>query len=159
MIGQDYEKQVEERFGKPLKEIMYELCVVQDLVPTEGADKLDVPKETFIRWRSRFRYGPKQRMYDAADRKIQEMKKQYVQEANLRPVDRAFNYDKDITLEGLEELINRKNEIYKKNLIESDDNSMISIKISMNEMILDVIKEYRSGKLMKEVKWLIDINK
>ena len=158
MKSKDYEIQVVERFGKPLKEIMYELCVVQDLLPIQGADKLNVPKEIFIRWRSRFRYGPQQRMYDAAERRVQKMKKQYQSEGNVHLIDRPFTYEEEITLEGLEELRRRKIEILKKNLTESKGNSIL-MNISINEMILEVIKDYRSGQLMKEVKALIEFNK
>lgn len=159
MKSKDYEIQVVERFGKPLKEIMYELCVVQDLLPIQGAEKLNVPKEIFIRWRSRFRYGPQQRMYDAAERRVQEMKNQYQSEGNVHLIDRPFTYEEEITLEGLEELISRKIEILKKNLTESEGNSIIPMNISINEMILEVINNYRSGQLINEVKTLIKFNK
>lgn len=61
-------------------------------------------------------------------------------------------------LEELEELIVRKDDIYKK-MVESDDGTMIPQNIRMNEMILSVIENYISGKLMKEIEWLIEMNK
>ncbi len=56
----DYQARVEEKFGKPLKDIMYELCVQKDVILTEGASILDVPKSVYKSWRNKFRYGPLQ---------------------------------------------------------------------------------------------------
>ncbi|MBM7650920.1 hypothetical protein [Neobacillus cucumis] len=44
MSNQEYQEKVEKKFGKPLKEIMYHLCVIKDIVPYEGASILDVPR-------------------------------------------------------------------------------------------------------------------
>ena len=48
MIKREYQELVEKNAGKPLKEIMYELCVVRDLVPIEGANLLGVPKRYLL---------------------------------------------------------------------------------------------------------------
>lgn len=66
MTNQEYQRIVEDKLGKPLKEIMHELCIAKELCANEGANFLGVPKETFKFWRNKFRFGPKQVQYDLA---------------------------------------------------------------------------------------------
>ncbi|MBK3495042.1 hypothetical protein JFL43_09250 [Viridibacillus sp. YIM B01967] len=54
----DYKTMVEEKFGKPLKEVMYEVCVGKGLEKWDGAKLLGVSVITFTTWRSKFGFGP-----------------------------------------------------------------------------------------------------
>lgn len=41
---------VENKFNELLDNTMYNLCVVKDVVASEGANNLDIPKDIFIYW-------------------------------------------------------------------------------------------------------------
>lgn len=52
---------------------MYELCVIRNVVPTEGAFELGVPKSTFNYWRNYFQFGPNQIKMDMAEKKLRRL--------------------------------------------------------------------------------------
>lgn len=66
-----YKGVVEREFDKPLKQIMYEICVVEQLTAAEGARKLGVVREIFVAWRRYYRLEPKQRLFDAAVKELE----------------------------------------------------------------------------------------
>lgn len=47
MTNSEYQELIEKRYQKPLKEVMYDLCVKRDLIPAERARILEVPEQTF----------------------------------------------------------------------------------------------------------------
>ncbi|WP_088006203.1 hypothetical protein [Indiicoccus explosivorum] len=66
-----YKGVVEREFNKPLRQVMYETCVVEQLTASEGAKKLGVVKEIFITWRRHYRFEQKQRLFDAAVKELE----------------------------------------------------------------------------------------
>lgn len=75
MKAADHAKRIEKEWGKSLRDVMFELCIEQDVIAAIGADMLGVPRSTFESWRNRFRVGPLQYRRDRFD----ELKDQYVQ--------------------------------------------------------------------------------
>ncbi|AQQ53969.1 hypothetical protein [Planococcus lenghuensis] len=66
-----YKGVVERNFDKPLKQIMYETCVIEQKNAVEGAKKLGVVKEIFIAWRRYYRLEPKQQLFDRAVKELE----------------------------------------------------------------------------------------
>ena len=138
---------VEKKYGKPLKDIMYELCVIRDVVPSEGASELGVPKNTFLSWRNQFRFGPLQRMADYAEQMRKETINEYKKEQNI-DLERDFIYKDEISIKGFKELMERFLELekYKRTLSDIADMS-IMMKIAVIEQTLSYLTEYEQGKL------------
>ncbi|REJ22126.1 MAG: hypothetical protein C6W54_15010 [Bacillaceae bacterium] len=147
MTNKDYKEMVEKKYGKPLKDIMYELCVIRDVVPSEGASELGVPKNTFLSWRNQFRFGPLQRMADYAEQMRKETINEYKKEQNI-DLERDFIYKDEISIKGFKELMERFLELekYKRTLSDIADMS-IMMKIAVIEQTLSYLTEYEQGKL------------
>ena len=153
--NQEYREMVERKFGKPLKDIMYDLCVIRDLVATEGASELGVPKNVFNDWRNQFRFGPNQRLADKAEAKRINDIKQYKAEFEKLDIKRDLMYDEQLSIEGFKELIQRLLEIekYKRMQLEADSmNDIYSFfQINVFDQILKYLNQYIEGDLYKEV--------
>jgi transposase-like protein len=152
MTNKDYKEMVEKKYGKPLKDIMYELCVIRDVVPSEGASELGVPKNTFLSWRNQFRFGPLQRMADYAEQMRKETINEYKKELQNIDLERDFIYKDEISIKGFKELMERFLELekYKRTLSDIDsssDMSIIMMKIASIEQTLSYLTEYEQGKL------------
>ncbi|MGM7724096.1 hypothetical protein [Metabacillus sp. Hm71] len=152
MTNSEYQAIVEEKFGKTLKEIMYELCVERDVVPYEGATILDVPKSVFLSWRNKFRFGPIQLQADYAERIHNERMDEYKNELKYIDFNREFKYEEEKSLEGFRELLQRLLEIKKKvNLDENAiDNINAVMEIAVLERSLQYIEDYIHGNLMEK---------
>lgn len=146
----DYKAMVEKKFGKPLKEIMHEVCVEKGMEKWDGAELLDVPVKTFVAWRSRFRFGPMQIQADKAKKMRNETIKKYKDELNDINIDRPFEHEGN-SLKAFKELIERTLELekYKRTIQAIGTMSAIEItwKIGMLESTLDSIIQFESGKL------------
>ena len=150
MTKREYQELVERNFGKPLKEIMHELCVVRDLVPLEGAHILGVPKDIFIYWRTEFRFGPNQLRYDCAERIIERNLKLYQEQLNGIDVKRPFFYYEEKSLEGFKEIVERYLELTKMKRLSHDSNNdemQNDIRIACLEYTLNLLNSYDEGEL------------
>lgn len=150
VIDLDYKIIVEEKFGKPLKDVMYEVCVEKELEKWDGAKLLGVPVKTFVAWRSRFRYGPMQIQADQAKKMRNQTTKKYKDELNDINLQRPFEHEGN-TLKAFKELIERSLELekYKRTIETVGTVPVIEIiwKIGMLESVLDAIIQFESGKL------------
>lgn len=152
--NKEYKERVEEKYGKPLKDVMYDLCVARNVVPTEGAFELEVPKSTFNYWRNYFRFGPNQRKFDMAEEMRKKEINRYLKELDDIHLEREFRFNNKQSLDGLKEIIERLLELEKFKRIKIDESSMADISILMNistlESTLDYIEKYRNGDLYHE---------
>ncbi|MBE7901190.1 hypothetical protein [Paenibacillus polymyxa] len=162
MTNKEYKELVEAKYGKSLKEVMYELCVDRRLDKWDGAKILDVPEKTFVAWRTQFRFGPDQLRYDQAVKmrieRINEYKKQ-LENINLR---RKFTHNKDKSLKGFRELIERKMELEKlrRTLLEEEDSlsdMSVLMRIGMLEGVLDYLDEYEKHEENIEARFLKEV--
>ncbi|WP_369435892.1 hypothetical protein [Lysinibacillus fusiformis] len=157
----NYKTMVEEKFGKPLKEIMYDVCVGKGLEKWEGAKLLGVPVKTFTAWRLKFRFGPLQIQADRADKMRKETIKKYKDELNDINLERPFEHEGN-SLKAFKEHIERSLELekYKRTIQAGGKTSVIetSLKIGILESTLESIIQFESGKLydryMFEVRYL-----
>lgn len=100
---------------------MYELCVEKDLLPVEGASILNVPKQVFLNWRNKFRFGPLQIKVDYAEQYHNERMETYKNELEDVDFNREFKYYDEKSLVGFRELLQRLLEIKKRaNLDENE---------------------------------------
>lgn len=49
---ENYKKQLEEKFNKPMKDIIYEYYITKGLGPSVGAKELGIPRRVFIYFRN-----------------------------------------------------------------------------------------------------------
>lgn len=155
MTNVEYQKIVEKKFNKPLKDIMYGLCISKDVVASEGASILDVPKDVFITWRNRFRFGPLQLRADAADRLNTEKLEQYKRELQNIDLNRKFEYGDKQSLDGFKEMLERLLELQKARKILYNPDGLGNISIEMNIMVLEQainhLDSYLSGDLHRKI--------
>ena len=155
MTNAEYQEIVEKKFNKPLENIMYELCVVKDLIASEGARTLDVPKDVFITWRNRFRFGPIQRRADAADKLHIEKLQQYKNELQNIDFNRKFKYSDRQSLDGFKEMLERLLELQKARKIKYNPEGLGDISIEMNIMVIEqaisYLDSYLSGELLRKI--------
>jgi hypothetical protein len=150
VTNKQYQEMVEEKFKKPLKEIMYDLCVVRQVVPVEGASILDVPKKTFIAWRANYQFGPLQIRANYAKEIRTKQNKEYSDQLQTVDLTRPFILPYDHSLSGFREIIERYLELYKaERTLETDslEELAIMLKIASFEQILTHIDDYLAGSL------------
>lgn len=151
MTNKEYQEIVEKKYGRPLKEIMYELCVVRDVVPTEGANELGVPKSTFLAWRNKFRFGPLQRKADFAEKIRDKQIRKYKQELQDTEFERDFLYKEERSIRGFKEVMERFLELEKyKSVLNDPDASdylFITMRIATIEQMLNYLTQYEQGRL------------
>lgn len=150
MTKKEYQDFVETNFKKPLREVMYELCVLKNVVPIEGAHILGVPKEIFIYWRNDFRFGPDQLRYDQAERIDKRNRNLYRDQLQGVDLTRTFLYKEEKSLEGFKEIIERYLELMKmKKINQSSDGDelQINLKIACLEYTLNLLDSYYSEEL------------
>jgi len=164
--NKQYVEKVEKEFGQELREIMYDLCVDRDVVPSQGALKLGVPKSTFINWRSYFRFGPKQLIAD----KSKELRRKDISRYNeqLEDIDikRDFNYKNQQSIDGLKEIIERLLEFEKYKITKSEQDPIakisMALKVTSLETTLEYVEKYTNGALyhdfVKELNYLKENN-
>jgi hypothetical protein len=160
MTNKEYQEQIEKRYGKPLKEIMYELIVDRHMDQWDGSTELGVPKDTFITWRTRFRLGPDQRRVDLAERMRNDTLREYKNEMLDIDIDRPFSFREENSLRGFKEIIERMIELEKqrKILIEMDSTNDIfnMLRIATLEEIISYLNQYNQSQLHKTFKFDLD---
>ena len=145
---------VEQKFGKHLKDVMYDVCVIQQMDKWEGADYLGVPANTFVKWRTQYRFGPMQLKHDYAVEYSESIKQQYKEE--LADVDllRDMKNTEEANLTSFREIIFRMLEIEKYKRVNNDftsfDNLGSTIQIGLLQSTIEHIDKYQSGKLYEE---------
>ena len=152
--NQEFQEKVEKRLGKPLKDIMYELCVIRDVIAAEGADELDVPKNTFISWRNQYRFGPMQLQADNAEKIRQRKINKYNKELEKIDFNREFRFSGEQSIQGFQEIVERLLEVEKYKRTKSDneinDERSLVIRIATLEQTLNYLKRYSEDKLYED---------
>lgn len=151
--NREYQEEIEQRFGKPLKDIMYELIVDRGMNQWDGSVELGVPKETFVTWRTRFRLGPDQRRADFAEQQRNKTLEEYKVELNKIDLERSFNFKDEKSLRGFKEIIERMIELEKqRRLLEEIDTTMDifrAMRIATLESIIQYLDQYDQSVLHK----------
>ncbi|WP_456276511.1 hypothetical protein [Bacillus sp. AK128] len=151
MTNKEYQEIVEERYGKSLRDIMYEMCVLRNVSKWEGAQELGVPDKTFLKWRTKFRFGPDQLRYDEAERYNEELIDTYKNQLENTNLIREFEYKEEISLRGFKELSKRMLEVekLKRTNIEGGNYSNIesALRIGTLETMIDYLNRYERGEL------------
>lgn len=150
----EYRRMVEDKFGRELREIMYDLCVVQNVVPVQGAAKLGVPKKTFNYWRNYYRFGPKQRLADQAIKQRNDKVHQFKYEIEDIDFEKEFQYKKEQSLDGFEEIIERFLKLEKLCYTKITNHTLSEMsstfRIASLETVLEYLSKYRENKLSEE---------
>ncbi|NCU18346.1 hypothetical protein [Pallidibacillus pasinlerensis] len=157
MDHKEYQRMVEDKFGKDLKSIMYKLCVIDDVIASEGADILGVPKNTFIYWRNKFRFGPFQRKYDAAEEIQSKNMKTYKDELSNKELNRELKYTDEKSLTGFKEIIERLLEIKKAQYLKDEEDLNAIFEIAVLEKTLINIQRYLSGELLDSLYFQLEM--
>lgn len=147
-----YKGVVEREYKKSLRKIMYEICVVEGLNASLGAKKLGVAKEIFVFWRSFYRLDKNQQLFDQAVDSLDQMKFLHLNEAKGIDLSRPLQHEDEQSVEGLEELIERMVEHYKCKHAESGGLDVETGKLPLYEFAQELLKEYKNGSLLLEVK-------
>jgi hypothetical protein len=151
--NKEYREQVEKRHGKPLREIMHELIVERHMDQWSGSEELGVPKETFVKWRTKFRLGPVQRRADSWERKTIDTLNEYRKELRDIDVGRPLTYREETSLRGFREIIERMVEVEKVRSLLIDFDPMnhlpMMLVISSLEVIIEYLGQYEQSKLHK----------
>lgn len=161
--NKEYKEQIEKRYGKPLKDVMYEIVVERNLDQWDGSKELGIPKDLFVIWRTEFRLGPYQRSADLAERKHIEKISQYKEDLKNIDLKREFIYENETSLRGFKEIIERMLELEKQRGImlskDTSPNLSIVFQTGILEVIIDYIGQYEEKKLIKkynfDLEWLI----
>lgn len=150
---EEYKKQLESKFGKPLREIIEENC---DLFPSEAESVLGVPANCYKYWRNMYRLGPMQREVDIAIEHRKSQMNAIEEELDGIDLGRVFQHS-EISVEGLKEIMGRYLELYKKRRLLVNEEDLMNdftttIKINGIETMLNYINDYLNGYL-KEKYW------
>lgn len=153
-MATDYKALVEKKFGKPLKEIMYEICIKRGLEKWDGAEVLGVPVEVFAEWRSKFRFGPYQWQADQAEFLRKQNLEKYNEELLDLDLNRAFHHRGERTVESFKEVIERTLELAKAKRTKlsetSYDELSVVMKIGILENTLEYINEFEKNELYEK---------
>jgi len=153
LTNDEYKKMVEQKFNKPLKDIMYELCIERGLEKWDGAKVLGIPIDTFVKWRTNYRFGPDQYRADMAEKKIFESINNYKKELKNIDLKRELVFQNEVSLRGFKEIVERMVELKKSELSNdtmlSDDWGFLNINIlnSINKYV----EQYENGSLQKRL--------
>lgn len=149
----EYQHMVEQKYGKPLREVMEELCVTKDVIAREGARILGVPESTFKAWRNNFRLGPIQRLADMGKIHEEAQLIRFKEELSETDLTRPLKFT-EISFEGFKELLERFIELTKAEGLVFDLEGLgmmsLEIKISMFEDAISNLDKYLSGTLQQE---------
>ncbi|WP_127545981.1 hypothetical protein [Paenibacillus amylolyticus] len=165
MTNKEYKELVEAKYGKSLKEVISELCVDRSLNKWDGAKILGVPEKTFVAWRTQFRFGPDQLKYDHAVKVRNETISTYKEQLQNTNIQRKFKHNKESSLKGFRELMERKLELEKlrRSLIKEEDSlgdMSVLLKIATIESVLEYLNEYEQhnenieNRFIKEVEMM-----
>ena len=124
MTDHEYRQMVEQKYGMPLKDLMYEVCMRSEMDTYEAALELGVPHETFMEWRSAYHLGPYQSP--------------------------AVTAGSEKSLHGFEELARQMLELEKEKLKKSQDKSPLErVNVHLWESILYCLDAYKDGTLQE----------
>lgn len=150
----EYRRMVEDKFGRELREIMYDLCVVQNVVPIQGADILGVPKNTFNYWRNYYWFGPNQRLADQAIKQRNDKENQFKYEIEDIDFEKEFQDKREQSLDGFEEMIERFLKLEKSHYTKITNKTLSemssTVRIASLETVLEYLSKYRENKLGEE---------
>lgn len=151
--NKEYQEEVEKKYGKPLKDIMHELIVERHMDQWDGSSELEVPKETFVVWRTRFRLGPDQRRADFAERIRYEILQEYKEELETIDLERPFDFSDEKSLRGFKEVIERLIEVEKQQRLLAEIDTTIDIframRVATLESIIEYLNQYDQSELHK----------
>lgn len=160
LTNKEYKEMVEQKFRKPLKDIMYEICITRGLDKWDGAKELGVPEDTFVRWRTDYRYGPLQYRADMEEKSRIETVNKYKQELEDIDLNRELVFKNEVSLRGFKELAERMLEIKKMERTEMEYTMSVYgglMNVAVWESIIKYLEQYESGALQKqlerELKW------
>lgn len=156
LTNNEYKEIVEAKFQKPLKDVMYEICIERGLDKWDGAKKLGVPEDTFVRWRTNYRFGPLQYRADKAQKERIETINEYKQELENIDLNRELIYKNEVSLRGFKELAERMLELKKMESTEADitiPNYFGMMNVTIWESIISNIEQYENGSLQKQFDW------
>jgi len=156
LTNKEYKEMVEQKFRKPLKDIMYEICIKRGLDKWDGAKELGVPQDTFVRWRTNYRYGPLQYSADMAEKSRIETVNKYKQELEDINLNRELVFKNEVSLRGFKELAERMLELKKMERIEIEDTMSDYfglMNVTVWESIIKYLEQYESGSLQKQLEW------
>ena len=153
LTNNEYKEIVEKKFKKPLKEIMYEICIERGMEKWDGAKELGVPEDTFVRWRTNFRFGPLQYQADMAQKHRIETINKYKQELKNTDLERDLVYKDEVSLKGFKEIAERMLELKKMQSADRDiemSNLMDIMSVGIWESIIEYLDKYENGSLLKQ---------
>ena len=132
MTDHEYRQMVEQKYGMPLKDLMYEVCVRSEMDNYEAAQELGVPHATFMEWRAAYHFGP----YQAG----------------------TMTVGSEKSLRGFEELARQMLELEKENHQKNHDQAdpLDRVNIVLWESILYCIDSYKDGTLQKQYDELLN---
>lgn len=141
-MNTDYKAVVEKKFGKPLKDIMYEVCIERRLEKWDGAKLIGVPENIFVAWRTKYRFGPLQWQADQAAFKRGKDLEKYNQELLDCDFNRTFHYKGENSMDSFKEVIERMLELAKFKRTKQTEDSIGEISQIMEIGILESTLEY-----------------
>ncbi|GKW45160.1 hypothetical protein [Planococcus sp. NCCP-2050] len=147
-----YKGLVEREYKKSLRKVMYDLCVEEGLTASEGAKKLGIAKEVFSYWQRYYRLEPRQMLFDQTINDLEGMQELYAGEAEAADFSKPLQYEKEESVKGLEELIERMISYYKFLHFKTEGMAAETAILPLYEFSYVVVERYRNGELLKEVK-------
>jgi hypothetical protein len=160
LTKKDYQETVEKEFNRPLKDIMYEICVEKNLTPIQGAEIIKVPKDVFIYWRSKYRFGQLQILCDRSRQSNSKKIENYTKQLLTTDLTRPFNHLNTNSISGFKEIIERYIELLKAKKILYSKNALdtfsLDIEIANIEQMLIYVDSYYSGTLYKKFQTEVD---
>lgn len=147
-----YKGLVEREYKKSLRKVMHELCVEQGLNASEGAKKLGIAKEVFSYWQQYYRLDPRQMLFDQTINDLEGFQELYAAEAEAADFSVPLQFEREESVKGLEELIERMISYYKFLHYKTEGLSTEAAQLPLYEFSYVVIERYQNGDLLKEVK-------
>lgn len=147
-----YKGLVEREYKKSLRKVMHDLCVEEGLTASEGAKKLGIAKEVFSYWQRYYRFEPRQMLFDQTIDGLEGMQELYAVEAKAAEFSKPLQYEKEESIKGLEELIERMISYYKFLHYKTEGMATETANLPLYEFSYVVVERYLNGELLKEVK-------
>ncbi|KMY44014.1 hypothetical protein AC622_06915 [Bacillus sp. FJAT-27916] len=150
MTDLEYRQMVEKKYGMPLKDLMYEVCIRSEMDNYEAAEELGVPHATFMEWRAAFHLGP----YHSDTMKNLPISQDPVISA---AADESLQYSNEESLRGFEELSRQMLALAKQHhdkMKKTDASPLDRVNIVLWESVLYCLDNYKDGTLQKQYKEL-----
>jgi len=154
MKESEYKELLEKKYGKALKDIMHELIVDRYMDQWVGAEELGIPTKLFVKWRTRFRLGPMQRIADHAEKRRAETIEKYESELQFTEFNRGFIFKDEYSLRGFREVVERMLELAKGKRasldIDSFSDMAVLIQIGTLENTINLLDHYEKKELHEQ---------